>query len=189
MARIGKIARLPQELREQLNHRLADGEPGGSLHREIKLRQLAALERKQAESQDESNLVQVKHFDRRDAETRRKREVGEEATERAEMSCGARRADSHLGDLAASRDESEISGGGRGESNLVQPKNFSGALGSGVRTFPAVGAYARSAGMLSNIYMRVGRAPLGPRRFSCLRARAPGRRGGVADALDLGWRF
>ena len=33
MARVGKIARLPQELREQLNRRLADGEPGGSLLR------------------------------------------------------------------------------------------------------------------------------------------------------------
>lgn len=31
MSRKGKIARLPHELREQLNHRLADGEPGPSL--------------------------------------------------------------------------------------------------------------------------------------------------------------
>ena len=33
MARIGKIARLPQEVREELNRRLADGEVGGSLLR------------------------------------------------------------------------------------------------------------------------------------------------------------
>jgi hypothetical protein len=31
MARNGKIARLPREIREQLNHRLADNEPGGRL--------------------------------------------------------------------------------------------------------------------------------------------------------------
>ena len=33
MARIGKIARLPLEAREELNRRLADGEAGGSLLR------------------------------------------------------------------------------------------------------------------------------------------------------------
>jgi hypothetical protein len=31
MARNGKIARLPREIRDELNHRLQDGEPGGSL--------------------------------------------------------------------------------------------------------------------------------------------------------------
>src|SRR5262245_647500 len=31
MARNGKIARLPREIREDLNRRLQDGEPGGSL--------------------------------------------------------------------------------------------------------------------------------------------------------------
>ena len=31
MARNGKIARLPREFREEVNRRLQDGEPGGSL--------------------------------------------------------------------------------------------------------------------------------------------------------------
>ena len=33
MSRRGKIARLPEEIREELNRRLADGEPGSSLAR------------------------------------------------------------------------------------------------------------------------------------------------------------
>jgi hypothetical protein len=43
--------------------------------------------------------------------------------------------------------------GGRGESNLVQAKNFSGALGSGVRTTAEAGAHSRSGGLLANICM------------------------------------
>jgi len=31
MTRVGKIARLPREIREQLNRRLQDGEPGKRL--------------------------------------------------------------------------------------------------------------------------------------------------------------
>ena len=57
----------------------------------------------------ESKLVQVKKFHRGEPETRRNREVGDDATEGTEVSCGARRRDSHLSGLAALRDEREIS--------------------------------------------------------------------------------
>ena len=78
--------------------------------------------------------------------------MGEETTERAEMSCGSRRADSHLGDLAASRDESEFFDAIQAESNLVQAEVFSGALGSGVQAAVEAGEHSRSAKLLPNIY-------------------------------------
>ena len=85
--------------------------------------------------QGKSNLVQVKHFHRGGAEAPRKFRVGEDTAERVEMPCGARRADSRLGGLAAWRDESGIFGANRSESNQVQAVAFflAGA-GVGART-------------------------------------------------------
>jgi hypothetical protein len=143
MARVGKIARLPLDTREELNRRLANGELGGSLLRWLNGRS-AAWERERAEGPRESNLVQVKIFHRRDAEARRECEVGETARERMDMSCGTRRGDSNLGGLAALRDKIGIFGGSRRESNLVQAF-FSRVLGSGRE--PPPGGYARSAGV------------------------------------------
>ena len=111
-------------------------------------------------SHRESKLVQVKDFHRGDAEARRKSGIGDGATEGVAEPCGARRADSQLGDLAAWRDESEILDGGRGESNLVQAKGFSGALGNGVQATANPGEHRRRGGLpshpglLSNIGMR-----------------------------------
>jgi hypothetical protein len=71
----------------------------------------------------ESNLVQANAFHRRDAVTRRDCGVGG-VRERVEVSGGTRRGDSDLGGFAALRDKCEIFGASRGESNLVQAKDF-----------------------------------------------------------------
>ena len=70
-------------------------------------------------SQGESKLVQLKSIHRGEAEARRKRELRNGVTERAEMSRGAHRAASQLGALAALRNESEIFDSRRGKSKLV----------------------------------------------------------------------
>jgi hypothetical protein len=119
LARIEKVARRPLEAREELNRRLANGEPGGSLLRWLNGLP-AAWEQERAEEPRESKLVQVKIFHRGGAETPRDRGVGEGAREWMEMSRRARPSDSNLGDFATWRDENGIFGANWGESNQVQ---------------------------------------------------------------------
>jgi hypothetical protein len=170
MARIGKIARLPLDTRKELNRRLANGELGGSLLRW--LNELpAARERQRAAGPRESKLVQLKNLHRRDAEARRDCGVGEGATERDFISRSGPNAEAAgmyvvatLPGRRGSQSRAPATEGGRGESNLVQAKFFSGALGSGVRTTAEAGAHARSGGLLSNIYAGRDVAPRRPRR-------------------------
>jgi hypothetical protein len=128
--------------------------------REQTLRKMALLERKRAEAQGESKLVQVKKFHRRDAEARRNCEMGEGATERDFISRSGPNAEAAgvcvgatLPSRCGSQSRAPATEGGWGAANLVQAEIFSGALGSGVRTTAEAGAHSRSGGLLSNICM------------------------------------
>jgi hypothetical protein len=132
--------------------------------REQILRKMALLERKRAEAQGESKLVQAKNLHRRDEEKRRDCGVGEGATERDFISRSGPNAEAvgvcvgaTLPSRCGSQSRAPATEGGRGESKLVQAFFFEGA-GSGVRTATGTGGYARSAGSVPNRYMRDGRA-------------------------------
>jgi hypothetical protein len=138
--------------------------------REQILRKMALLERKRAEANGESKLVQAKNFHRRDAEARRDCGVGEGATERDFISRGGPNAEAAgecvgatLPSRCGSQSRAPATEGGRGESNLVQAF-FSGALGSGVRTSTGTEGYARSAGLVPNIICAGNIALQRPRR-------------------------
>jgi hypothetical protein len=107
---------------------------------------------------NESNQVQANDFHRRDAETRRDCEVGEDARERVVVSGTGGRSGSNLRGFANLRDKNGIFGGSRRESNQVQAIAFFFA-GAGIRarTSTGTGGYARSAGFSPNRYMRGSR--------------------------------